>query len=736
MSNSVLAKLAVIISANNAEFQRAFKQSTNTLNTFTGAAKTLSTVLGASLGGAAIFQGLKNAVGIISDFESRMDEVAAITGAVGDEFKSLEKDAMRLGSSTKFTASQVAELQVAYGRLGFTTREILSATEATLDLAAATGEDLAKSADVAGSTVRGFGLNAAETQRVVDVMAASFNQTALGLDNFTESMKYVAPVANAAGASVEETTAMLGVLADSGIRGSMAGTSLRKIFTDMTKDGRPLKERLAELAAKGITLADSFDEVGRTAQTSLLILSKNTDKIDKLTSSFSDVSGEAAKMARIMQDNLHGDVVKLTSAWEGLLIKLGETEPIRSVTQELTHLLNALSGTPDQGLHLENLVEAVKRGFGDIDKGLDPFIKNLAEVRRELGRPIDTKIVEELAEKYDLTSAQANKLYQSLLEVNKSLSFQEQVVAKVQEINQEKGYEDLNKAVDQYKQTLYEQIVAQQINKDELIKFFPHMKEDIKLAEEKIATYRRAINVLNDYAQTLQKVTQAEGTDDTLDRLKNIIPFGPGKVTPPPEVFGSFEELQKAQNELIPEPNRTEAEMWEETTKAIIEQTGAYEDINGQIDAYKEKQQQLQESLRNTGMIVAEVGEAIGQSFADALAGTENFVQGLIRATGQIIEMFLKQSIAAMIAAAIKDPSTPLPFAKIAVAGVGIGLVKSLFGQLGGSGGGGGTGGAPGYTPSQYYGNGNNNITVHGQITGDTISLNQERYGRRRSRVG
>jgi hypothetical protein len=192
MANSVLAKMAVIISANTAEFNRNLKQSETQFQRFTGAITKVGGLLGGAFGGVAVFQGLKAGIGIMANFEHTMSEVKAITGATGNELESLEKDAKKLGASTKFTATQVGQLQIAYGRLGFTTSEILDATKATLDLAAATGEDLAKSADVAGSTVRGFGLDASETLRVVDVMASSFNKTALGLDNFTESMKYVA----------------------------------------------------------------------------------------------------------------------------------------------------------------------------------------------------------------------------------------------------------------------------------------------------------------------------------------------------------------------------------------------------------------------------------------------------------------------------------------------------------------------------------------------------------------
>src|SRR5690606_3323897 len=282
--------------------------------------------------------------------EKQMDTVAAIAGATGKEFERLREDALRLGAASQFTATQVAELQTEFGRLGFTTDEIIAATEATIDLATATGEDLAKAADVAGSTIRAFGLSAEETGRVVDVMAESFNRTALGLENFTQSMKFVAPVARAANISVEETTALLGVLADSGIRGSNAGTALRRIITDLAKDGRPLQERLKELAAQGLNLSGAMDEVGRFAQTALLVLTNNTEQVDNLTASFNNASGAAKETAAIMRDNLSGDLEKLSSAWDGFILSLDKSDgSLREVIQGLTQLVESITKIANSG---------------------------------------------------------------------------------------------------------------------------------------------------------------------------------------------------------------------------------------------------------------------------------------------------------------------------------------------------------------------------------------------------
>ena len=162
-----------------------------------------------------------SAIKTFTAFEFQMAKVKAITGASSVDFLKLSKSAEDLGRTTFFTAQQVAELQTNYGKLGFTTQEILDAQEATLSLATATGEDLGRAAIVAGSAVRGFGLDASETQRVVDVMAVSFTSSAMDLEKWQTSMTKVAPIAKSAGFSIEDTAAMMSKLTDSGIEASI-----------------------------------------------------------------------------------------------------------------------------------------------------------------------------------------------------------------------------------------------------------------------------------------------------------------------------------------------------------------------------------------------------------------------------------------------------------------------------------------------------------------------------------
>ncbi len=303
--------------------------------------------LGSSLplGLTAMVYSISRLIVPFKGFQYTMAKVGAVSNATGEQFKALKENAKELGASTEYTAKQVAELQLNYARLGFTPGEILKITSATLDLATATGSDLASAADVAGSTLRAFGYDGSQMTRVVDVMAASFNKSALDLGYFSESMKYVAPIAAKAGVSLEQATAMLGILADRGIRGSQAGTSLKRILSEISTEGKSVSEALADLNEKGLTLADAEDEVGKYAMTALTVLADNAPAVEGLTVALNDSAGAAEHAAAIMRDNIQGDLDTFKSKLEGLIIRLGDglNPVIRGTIQLFTSLLTPLS---------------------------------------------------------------------------------------------------------------------------------------------------------------------------------------------------------------------------------------------------------------------------------------------------------------------------------------------------------------------------------------------------------
>lgn len=286
----------------------------------------------ALIGGASLRTAVK--------FEASMAKVKAVSGATAQEFDSLAASAKELGRTTVFTASEVAGLQLEFAKLGFTAVQINQVTEATLNLAQATGTDLAQAAEVAGATLGGFGLAASETGRVADVMAAAFSSSALDIENFQESMKHVAPNAKAAGVSIEEASAMLAVLSKAGIKGGIAGTALRRILQEMQGTSGTLTERFAELSAQGIGLTGAMDEVGRRAGTSLLVLAEGAGEVQSLTDSYKDSEGAAKAMADVMNDTTAGAMKRMTSALEGAAIVIGDAlaPALSSVAQFITNL--------------------------------------------------------------------------------------------------------------------------------------------------------------------------------------------------------------------------------------------------------------------------------------------------------------------------------------------------------------------------------------------------------------
>ena len=316
-------------------------------------------------GVAGVISVLKNGIGIIMDFEKATSSLRAILGddATAQNMEMLSKTAKELGASTAFTASQVVELQTEFAKLGFSSKQIDNATASTLDLALASGTTLAESASVVGNTLGGLGLSAIETQRVVDVMAKSFTSSALDMEKFKESMKLVAPASRAVGKSVEETTALLGTLANAGISGSNAGTALRASFIQLSKAGLTLEQGLKKVAQSEDKLATATELVGKNASTAFLVLAEGTETTEDLENAMYDATGTAQEMADVMADNLAGDVDKLKSAWEGFILSLDGSESVignvlRSLTQGLT---KALTG-------LMNLDIGFKLIFNDVDE--------------------------------------------------------------------------------------------------------------------------------------------------------------------------------------------------------------------------------------------------------------------------------------------------------------------------------------------------------------------------------
>ena len=338
----------IAIGANLSGLTRGLKVAGSKMRRFGSQAKSLGMNLSRSISAPLIGLGAIS-VKTFSGFEAEMSKVKAVSGATTKEFKALEAQAKKLGASTTFTASEVAGLQTEFAKLGFTASEIDKVTESTLFLAQAGGAELGRAAEVAGSSLRAFGLAAEETGRVTDVMAKSFATSSLDMESFAEAMKTAAPIAKATGVSIEEASAMLGALANNGIKGSIAGTALKKILSELHQEGKPMRQTFRELANQNINLAEANDLVGERAKGALLVLTEQMGTVDQLTTSYENAEGAAAAMAEEMMDNTAGAFKELQSATEGALIELGqaitENEIFKNVLQGLTETMGKITKT-------------------------------------------------------------------------------------------------------------------------------------------------------------------------------------------------------------------------------------------------------------------------------------------------------------------------------------------------------------------------------------------------------
>lgn len=274
------------------------------------------------VGLGALVAGIGGVISKSAQYEKALSGLKAITGASSEDISRLSEEAKKLGSTTAFTASEVVALQTELAKLGFKTDDISNSTADVLDLAAALDVNLAEAAEFTGSLIRSFGLTTAETGRVVDVMARSTSSSALNFESLRESLKLVAPVSTSVGVSLEKTTALLGVLADRGLKGSIAGTGLAKSFIMLSKQGLTLEQGIKKVTDSGFDLNTAIDLVGIVGAKTFITLAKGADDIGKLEGALNNASGAAKTLADERLNNLKGDITILKSAWEGFILAI------------------------------------------------------------------------------------------------------------------------------------------------------------------------------------------------------------------------------------------------------------------------------------------------------------------------------------------------------------------------------------------------------------------------------
>ena len=344
-------------------------------DTITGAGKTIMPVSSAVAGLGAV------SIKTSADFDSAMSQVAAVSGAVGEDFDALREKAREMGAKTKFSASEAADAMNYMAMAGWKTEDMLSGIEGIMNLAAASGEDLATTSDIVTDALTAFGLTAQDSGHFADLLAAASSNANTNVSMMGETFKYCAPIAGALGYTAEDTAEAIGLMANAGIKSSQAGTSLRTIMTRLQGELELSGEALGDVTIQTANADGSMREfsdiiadcrgafsrmtesekaaaaetlVGKNAMSGFLALMNaapgDIEKLESAISTCSDevdgYSGAAEKMAAVMQDNLNGQITILKSQLQELAISFGDAlmPAVRKVVTAVQGFVDKLNG--------------------------------------------------------------------------------------------------------------------------------------------------------------------------------------------------------------------------------------------------------------------------------------------------------------------------------------------------------------------------------------------------------
>ena len=345
------------------------------------------------------------------DFDSQMSTVAAISGATGEEFEILRAKAQEMGATTAFSATESAQAMEYMAMAGWKTTDITNGLAGVMNLAAASGEDLATTSDIVTDAMTAFGMSADQSTYFADVLAQTATNANTNVGMMGETFKYVAPLAGAMGYNIEDMSAAIGLMANAGIKGSQSGTSLRNIITNLASPtdkvagamddlGISLTDSDGKTKSFGETLSDlrisfaDLDEVQKTQYASaiagkegmsglLALINSSDEDFDKLTDSIKNCTGASEKMAEIRLDNLEGDVTLFKSALEGAQIAISDklTPVLRNLVEKATDwlptvqdkLLSAIDVVMYIGKYLAQELTPILSSIG---KSVLPIIKD------------------------------------------------------------------------------------------------------------------------------------------------------------------------------------------------------------------------------------------------------------------------------------------------------------------------------------------------------------------------
>lgn len=414
-----------LLKATDSGFVKTFKDAQDAVKTFEKNSNSMTTAVGKVMQGtgAAMTKYITTpliGVGVAAakvggDFEAQMSRVKAISGATGDTFEQMKQQAIDLGAKTAFSAKESAAGMENLASAGFNAQEIMKAMPGLLDLAAVSGGDVALASENTATALRGFGLEASEAGHVADVFARAAADTNAEVGDMGEALKYVAPVANSMGISLEETAAAIGIMSDAGIKGSQAGTTLRGALSRLARptkamqdtmdnlgvsfydaDGKmkPLKTQveLLKKAFEGLTPEQQQNALvtlyGQESLSGMMaLIDKGPDSLGKLTKSLKDSDGAADDMARTMQDNMNSSIEQMFGAFESAAIVIQKilAPSIKKVADAISGLVEKFVSAPESTQRLVVAIGAIAIAIGPVLYALGMLVKAFQTMKVGLG---------------------------------------------------------------------------------------------------------------------------------------------------------------------------------------------------------------------------------------------------------------------------------------------------------------------------------------------------------------
>jgi len=616
-------------------FSNGVNNSTSTLKQNEEGLHSLTSSVKSLVGAYAGFSVLKSVVETTANFESSMKRLGAVSQASATDLAQMESKAKSLGATTQYSASQVSEAMNYEAMAGMKTNDILTATKSTLDLATVGNMDLARASDIATDSMSGFGLKAKDLIRVTDVMSATITNSNTNVEQLGEAYKQVAPVAKNLGLSIEQTSAMLGVLANAGRKGGEAGTHLKIILQrlasttkpvtkafkelglnayDSTGKLKPLGETLKAIKAKLKGLSDQKRNdilrnlFGEEAISSANIILGNLDSMDGLLKKVSNSNGQASKMAKEFNDSLKGAYLELKSSLEALALSIGDDllPALTEMTHNLTSIvrgtkefydenstliktLTELAGAMYAVGKLKSLMSAVMgiealAGVVSFAKGVGTLSEAFAVLKTEMmALSIANPIFLGLAVVIGGVTYELNKMQESIDKLNKSTAGFNDVSK-----NQDEVFQDLAKHLDKTNQ----KFVMTQEHYDGLKK---KIKNQIEALKKQIEATK---NASDGSVQYKEQIAQLKRQQDNLVNAGKALTNQVKIVTK--ETNKSTEankDLKESQNDLININSKLGKSMAKEYEGRVKTHTAMIENIKAKEIGLAKKIEDINKAL-------------------------------------------------------------------------------------------------------------------------------------------